>query len=186
MITARSGHGLRARRHLPGAMSAESSLSCLWRQRRGLAVALVVVVIVGLSCLNGKPTSATTSSGTKLLSWTSKDTLVMYVFSNTDSEYINNLRFFVQFAVAEDDNCDYVIIIQTDKNVPVRVCCRLLWIMSASATWTFLFSCMRHHPTHHMSRRLSCPNYQRMPATFTTKMTAMIGELLAGQLMNMA
>lgn len=48
-----------------------------------------------------------------------KDTLVMYVFSNTDPEYITNLRFFVQFAISKDDRCDYVIVVQTDADKAV-------------------------------------------------------------------
>lgn len=42
------------------------------------------------------------------------DTLVIYVFSNTDPEYINNLRFFTQFGIQQGDGCDYVIVVQED------------------------------------------------------------------------
>jgi hypothetical protein len=41
------------------------------------------------------------------------DTLVVYIFSNTDPEYANNLRFFLKHGVAADDGCDYVVVIQT-------------------------------------------------------------------------
>lgn len=50
------------------------------------------------------------------------DTLVVYVFSNTDPEYYANLLFFLRFGVAEGDGCDYVIIIQTGDELPVRPC----------------------------------------------------------------
>ena len=40
-------------------------------------------------------------------------TLVVYIFSKTDTEYENNMRFFLRWGVAADDGCDYVIIIQT-------------------------------------------------------------------------
>lgn len=44
-----------------------------------------------------------------------KDTVIIYIFSNTDPEYINNLRFFATFGISEGDGCDYFIVIQ-DSN----------------------------------------------------------------------
>ena len=49
------------------------------------------------------------------------DTLVLYIFSNTDSEYENNLLFFLKHAVREGDGCDYVIVIQTGGKSKVTV-----------------------------------------------------------------
>eukprot|EP00891_Asterochloris_glomerata_P006722 jgi/Astpho2/6722/Aster-06741 len=43
------------------------------------------------------------------------DTLVVYIFSNTDPEYANNLRFFLKHGVAEGDGCEYVVVIQTGE-----------------------------------------------------------------------
>jgi hypothetical protein len=40
------------------------------------------------------------------------DTLVLYVFSNTDPESERNLGFFVRHGMAEGDGCDYVVIVQ--------------------------------------------------------------------------
>ncbi|KAK9808733.1 hypothetical protein WJX72_002733 [[Myrmecia] bisecta] len=45
------------------------------------------------------------------------DTLVIYIFSNTDSEYERNLRFFLAYAVAENDGCDYTVVIQTGETI---------------------------------------------------------------------
>lgn len=45
------------------------------------------------------------------------DTLVIYIFSNTDPEYIENLRFFAQFGMKEGDGCDYIIVVQEDETV---------------------------------------------------------------------
>ena len=50
-------------------------------------------------------------------------TLVLYVFSNTDPEYYQNLLFFVEHGMPGCDNCDYVIIINGDLDVPVRFSC---------------------------------------------------------------
>jgi hypothetical protein len=41
-----------------------------------------------------------------------KDTLVVYIFADTDPEYSRNMQHFIQHAVKEDDRCDYVFIIQ--------------------------------------------------------------------------
>ncbi len=43
------------------------------------------------------------------------DTLVIYIFSNTDPEYIENLRFFAQFGMKEGDGCEYVVVVQEDE-----------------------------------------------------------------------
>lgn len=47
------------------------------------------------------------------------DTLVVYIFSNTDPEYANNLRFFLKHGVAEGDGCEYVVVIQTGEGSKV-------------------------------------------------------------------
>ncbi|EFN53576.1 hypothetical protein CHLNCDRAFT_136762 [Chlorella variabilis] len=44
-------------------------------------------------------------------------TLVVYVFGGSDPEYADNLRFFVNEAVKEGDNCDYIIVLQQDKDL---------------------------------------------------------------------
>ena len=43
------------------------------------------------------------------------DTLVVYIFSNTDPEYLYNLKFFLKFGVREEDGADYVIVLQQDS-----------------------------------------------------------------------
>lgn len=40
------------------------------------------------------------------------DTLVMYVYADSDPEYRRNLEFFVRFGVSDNDGCEYVIVIQ--------------------------------------------------------------------------
>lgn len=46
-------------------------------------------------------------------------TLLVYVFSNTDPEYLNNLNFFVKFGMAADDGVTYVIVVQEQEGQPV-------------------------------------------------------------------
>jgi hypothetical protein len=47
-------------------------------------------------------------------------TLVLYVFSNTDKEYINNLLFFINNGIREGDGCQYIIIVNTYGDSLVR------------------------------------------------------------------
>ncbi len=44
---------------------------------------------------------------------TKADTLVVYVFSPTDPEYENNLRYFLREGVHDNDGCDYVFVLQS-------------------------------------------------------------------------
>mmetsp|Transcript_12697 Transcript_12697/g.38289 ORF Transcript_12697/g.38289 Transcript_12697/m.38289 type:complete len:419 (-) Transcript_12697:2891-4147(-) len=44
-------------------------------------------------------------------------TLVVYIFSKTDTEYESNLMFFLKHGVAENDGCYYVFIMQTIEGV---------------------------------------------------------------------
>ena len=39
-------------------------------------------------------------------------TLVVYVFSATDPEYINNLNFFIHWGIHDGDGADYVVVLQ--------------------------------------------------------------------------
>lgn len=48
-------------------------------------------------------------------------TLVLYIFSNTDPEYIHNLEYFAQHGAKENDGCEYIFIIQKDKDKEVRI-----------------------------------------------------------------
>ncbi len=40
------------------------------------------------------------------------DTLVIYVYSNSDSEYERNLHFFVERGIADGDGSHYIIVVQ--------------------------------------------------------------------------
>lgn len=40
------------------------------------------------------------------------DTLVVYVYSKSDTEYQRNLEFFVKNGMWEGDGCDYIIVVQ--------------------------------------------------------------------------
>lgn len=47
-------------------------------------------------------------------------TLVVYVFSDTDPEYFENLKFFVQYGVSTlDTSAEFIIILQTDVHSTV-------------------------------------------------------------------
>ncbi len=40
------------------------------------------------------------------------DTLVIFVYSDSDTEYEQNLQFFVRHGMWEGDGCDYIIVVQ--------------------------------------------------------------------------
>lgn len=63
--------------------------------------------------------SNTTQLQLSLQSFSTKptDTLVVYVYSNTDPEYQANLKYFLKTGVRADDGCDYVVIIQEGEGV---------------------------------------------------------------------
>ncbi len=48
------------------------------------------------------------------------ETLVVYIFSNTDPEYFNNLKFFLKWGVREGDGAYYIIVVQEGGKSPVR------------------------------------------------------------------
>jgi hypothetical protein len=41
-----------------------------------------------------------------------RDTLVAYIFADTEPQYLANMEFFIRTAIREDDKCDYVIVLQ--------------------------------------------------------------------------
>lgn len=47
-----------------------------------------------------------------LLSSDRAETLVLYTYSNSDTEYERNLHYFVEHGMAEGDGCDYIIVVQ--------------------------------------------------------------------------
>ena len=47
------------------------------------------------------------------------ETLVVYIFSNTDPEYFNNLKFFLKWGVREGDGAYYIIVVQEGGKSPV-------------------------------------------------------------------
>ena len=47
------------------------------------------------------------------------ETLVVYIFSNTDPEYLNNLNFFLKWGVREGDGAYYIIVVQEGGKSPV-------------------------------------------------------------------
>jgi hypothetical protein len=48
------------------------------------------------------------------------DVLVMYVFSNTDPEYLENLKFFLREGVHPSDGCEYLFIVNRAQGEEVR------------------------------------------------------------------
>ena len=93
-----------------------------------LAAAFAVFVVFSLGRLWQASSGASGSGGAKTpqeRAWAfrggSVDTLVVYIFSATDLEYINNLNFFLKFGIREGDGAEYVIILQQDESGEVSL-----------------------------------------------------------------
>lgn len=94
----------------------------------GYALLLALGLYVGSLAIQGQRESSSAQSGSgqrpsgrRVLrdGTVATDTLVVYIFSNTDPEYIENLRFFAQFGMQQGDGCDYVVVVQEDgKELP--------------------------------------------------------------------
>ena len=74
--------------------------------------------------VGGGATALSTAAGTRRHKRQRPDgtwapTLLVYVFSNTDPEYLGNLRFFVQFGMAPDDGVEYLVVVQDQEGVAV-------------------------------------------------------------------
>lgn len=86
-------------------------------------VALVTTVLVLYEVLLGSG-SLSTGSLKRLQGLTgsgaSPDVLVMYVFSNTDPEYLENLKFFLREGVHPNDGCEYLFIVNRGSEEEVR------------------------------------------------------------------
>jgi hypothetical protein len=48
------------------------------------------------------------------------DVLVMYIFSNTDPQYLNNLKFFLREGVHPGDGCEYIFVVNRSPDEQVR------------------------------------------------------------------
>ncbi len=112
------------------------------RGKRNLSSRLQLVLALLLAGLaltavtrryRGKPVEATEAEGEAKKYWTPTwlwgsepkqeqwpETLVVYIFSNTDPEYFNNLKFFLKWGVREGDGAYYIIVVQEGGKSPVR------------------------------------------------------------------
>ena len=97
--------------------------SAVFTVGKALATAFAVFFVFSLGRFWQASSGGAGASGAKTAkerAWTFKggsvDTLVTYIFSATDLEYINNLNFFLKFGIREGDGADYVIILQQDES----------------------------------------------------------------------
>ena len=113
------------------------------RGKRNLSSRLQLVLALLLAGLaltaitrryRSKPQETSEADGAAKASWTPKwlwasepkqeqwpETLVVYIFSNTDPEYFNNLKFFLKWGVREGDGAYYIIVVQEGGKSPVSL-----------------------------------------------------------------
>ena len=99
------------------------------------------------------------------------DTLVVYIFSNTDGEYANNLKFFLKHGVRVDDGCDYVVVIQTGNSSKVvgnrlqrcrrscKCCCMSIGRQRIYATFLVLSTAQTVHVSVRLQGSVFAPFY---------------------------
>lgn len=85
---------------------------------RNVAVVLCACAIVALThtVLIGRKDSKTHGC----LSAPLDKTLVVHIFADTDPEYLENLKFFIRYGILQEDNAEYIVLIQTDSSTIVR------------------------------------------------------------------
>ncbi|KAI8114536.1 hypothetical protein M9434_002658 [Picochlorum sp. BPE23] len=72
----------------------------------------VIVVLLALKIWGNGGSTQTSKFGEEEPWKAQAPTLVIYVFSDSDPEYERNLSYFVKEGIKENDNCDYIIVIQ--------------------------------------------------------------------------
>lgn len=122
--------------HMPGGLdhprsarawspTSPKARGCAWNSLVGGCIALVIVsTLMGvfelmtgawgsqLSRLQNRFRSTSTAR--------SSDVLVMYIFSNTDPLYLDNLKFFLREGVHADDGCEYIFVVNRSPDEEVR------------------------------------------------------------------
>lgn len=90
-----------------------------WRNVAIALACLAFVLIVNRAIASARQPNASTGS---LTLSTSGKTLVVRIFADTDPEYLENLRSFVQWGIDPNDEADYVIVVQNTPAKTVRSC----------------------------------------------------------------
>lgn len=74
------------------------------------SVAVVLACICVFCLARWVLTSKSSSDG---FSSSAGKTLIVHIFADTDTEYLENLKFFVEWGIPVQDQADYVIVVQS-------------------------------------------------------------------------
>lgn len=84
----------------------------------------LVIAVVGGSCLlvasRRTPTRPPLTKHIAPVFSTDRDHLLIYAFSNSDPQYLENLQYFIAEAIINDVVADHVIIVQEGPSLKVR------------------------------------------------------------------
>ena len=82
----------------------------------GVAVACVATILLLRWGISG---SSGLSGATDGFSAANGKTLIIHIFADTDPEYLENLKFFVQWGIPPQDQSDYVVVVQSTDSAVV-------------------------------------------------------------------
>ena len=109
-----------------------------WRTVGIVAACIATLLLVrwgvsGSSALTGTADGFSSANG---------KTLIIHIFADTDPEYLENLKFFVQWGIPPQDQSDYVVVVQSTESATVGLHTAVL---SAVAAWGFTGAEVQSH-----------------------------------------
>lgn len=103
-----------------------------WRPLLWFMLAVFLAAALGC-CWLLATRSATVEDASSLyikpLASTDRDHLLIYAFSYNDEQSLENLKYFVAEAVADDTVADYIIIVQEGPELKVRCKVTVAWLL---------------------------------------------------------
>lgn len=156
-----------------------------------LATASLLAVLGGSWMLAASMSTLTRPPLTKHIApvfSTSRDHLLIYAFSYSDPQYLENLRYFITEAIANDTVADHVIIVQEGPSLKVScpLCGPLPWGGTAPLTGQVdalqLVECLTAATAapRPPCRKQTCRSSHRMRRMCATRTSATTGAATAG------
>ncbi len=86
-----------------------------WRTVGIVAACVATILLLRWGVLGSSGLSGATDG----FSAANGKTLIIHIFADTDPEYLENLKFFVQWGIPPQDQSDYVVVVQSTDSAVV-------------------------------------------------------------------